>query len=194
MNVYSEAIARFLELLQAAMQTDLAEPKAMTLATVGSEGRPGVRTVLLKQVDERGFTFFTNTKSRKGRDLTANPRAALCFHWQPLKQQVIVEGSVERVSDTEADEYWRTRPRDSQFAAWASNQSEPLDSLADLRARHAEYKRQFEGQSVARPPHWSGYRVVPDRIEFWTAGWARLHERVCYQKTGEAWSVTRLNP
>ncbi len=185
---------QFEDLLERAKQTELREPTAMTLATADRSGRTTIRTVLLKMFDARGFVFFTNVNSRKGRQLADNPRASLCFFWQTLFEQVLVDGTVQTVDAADADRYWSTRPRDSQFAAWASLQSEPLDSRATLEARLADFHTQFVDVDVPRPPHWSGYRVVPERIEFWRSGWQRLHERVCYERAGDAWSVALLNP
>lgn len=194
MDLYMEALDKFRNLFEQAQQTDLPEPTAMTLATVDPDGRPSARAILLKAVDERGFVFYTNRRSRKGRALASNAYAALCFYWQPLKEQVHVEGAVEPVSDAEADAYWATRDRESQIGGWASHQSEPLDDRQMLEQRVAEYTEKFSGQPVPRPTHWSGYRVIPERIEFWKAMPHRLHERVCYQKTDNAWTKTLLNP
>lgn len=191
---YQDILSRFGELLQRAKATDLPEPTAMTLATVGEDGRPAARTVLLKGFDDNGFVFYTNTTSRKGRELAANPRAALCFYWQPLSEQVHVEGSVEPVTDQEADEYWLTRPRESQIGAWASHQSAPLAERQELLDRVAEVTARYEGSHVPRPPHWSGYRLVPERVEFWTAGEFRLHHRVRYDRRDGDWTLTLLNP
>lgn len=166
----------------------------MTLATVGSDGQPSARLVLLKAVDHRGFVFYTNLRSRKGRDLEANPRAALTFHWHPLEVQVRVEGRAERVSDADADAYFATRPRGSQLGAWASDQSDELARAADLDARFAEAERRFAGRDVSRPSHWSGYRVIPERIEFWRSRPSRLHERRLFLKQGERWRETLLYP
>ncbi len=189
-----EALQRFRRQLDAARKTDLREPTAMSLATADAQGRPSVRTMLLKVVDERGFVFFTNSLSRKGRELQANPRVSLCFFWQPLMKQVRIDGMIEVIDDAEADKYWRTRPRDSQLGAWASQQSEPLADRETLERRVAEYHDKFVDQQVPRPPHWPGYRVVPERIEFWKSGWHRLHERVCYDKTDQGWTRFLLNP
>lgn len=194
MDLYDEAMEKFTALLDRATQTDLPEPTAMTLATADGRGRPSARTVLLKGVDERGFVFYTNTRSRKGSQLANNAWAALCVFWQPLKEQVKVEGPVERVTEEEADDYWVTRPRDSQIGAWASDQSAPLEGREALLARAASFRDQFEGRDVPRPSHWSGYRVLPERIEFWTAGEHRLHHRVCYEKGSGEWTVGFLNP
>lgn len=184
-EIYREALARFEEVFARAGETGLREPTAVTLATASGEGRPGARTVLLKGVDERGFVFYTNSHSRKGRDLRENPRAALVFFWQTVFEQVQVEGPVEPVSDEESDAYWATRRRESRIGAWASDQSAPLASRGELNARYAEYERRFAGGEVPRPPHWRGYRVVPERIEFRRPGDHRLHERDCYERTAD---------
>jgi pyridoxamine 5'-phosphate oxidase len=192
-----DPIDHFRTLLSAAQAVDrtiLPEPTAMTLATVGSDGQPSARLVLLKAVDDRGFVFYTNLRSRKGRELQANPRAALTFHWQPLEVQVRVEGHAERVSDTEADEYFATRPRGSQLGAWASDQSDELGNAADLDARFADAERRFAGREVVRPPHWSGYRVIPDRIEFWRSRPSRLHERRLFERNTSGWRERLLYP
>src|SRR4051794_18961415 len=156
---------------------ELAEPDAMVLSTVDANGRPSARYVLLKGVDDRGFVFYTNLESRKARALAAHPYAALTFYWPP-DTQVRIEGDVERVSDADADAYFASRPRASQIGAWASAQSSPLASRAALDERTAEMERRFAGGDVARPPFWSGYRVLATSIEFWTRDPARLHERV----------------
>lgn len=194
MDVYREALDRFQNLLQRAHETDLPEPTAMTVATADAKGRPAVRSILLKGVDENGFVFYTNVQSRKGRALAVNPWAALCFFWQPLMEQVEVEGPVHGVTKHEADAYWMTRDRQSQLGAWASHQSQPLDSRRMLKLRVADYARHFNGRPIPRPPYWSGYRVVPRRIEFWKAKPFRLHERVCYEMTLHGWSKCLLNP
>ena len=172
----------------------LPEPTAMALGTVSDDGKPSVRIVLLKDVDARGFVFYTNFDSRKGRELLIDPRAALCFHWQPLERQVRVEGVAAPVSDVEADAYFATRPRDSQIGAWASFQSSALESEARLVERVQEVEARFAGQAVSRPPHWSGFRVVPQFIEFWTGRPHRLHERELFERTGTGWTVRRLYP
>jgi pyridoxamine 5'-phosphate oxidase len=190
-------IDHFRTLLSAAQAVDrtiLPEPTAMTLATVGRDGQPSARLVLLKAVDDRGFVFYTNLRSRKGRDLDANPRAALTFHWQPLEVQVRIEGRAERVSDAEADEYFATRPRGSQLGAWASDQSDELAHAGDLDARFADAEQRFAGRDVMRPPHWSGYRVLPERIEFWRSRPSRLHERRLFEREGSGWRERLLYP
>ena len=193
-GLYTEALTRFGELLEAAQATDLREPTAMVLATADADGRPSVRTMLLKRFDEQGFVFFTNSHSRKGRELDENPYASLCFFWQPMMQQVRVEGTVVPISVEESDSYWETRTRDSQLGAWASQQSDPLDDRKLLEHEVSEYHARFLNTQVPRPPHWFGYRVIPERIEFWKSGWHRLHERVLYEKTTDGWCKTLLCP
>ncbi len=194
MNDYAEAIKRLKVLIEQAAVHEVQEPTAMTLATADAQGKPSARTVLLKDVDEQGFVFYTNSLSRKGKQLKDNPHAALCFFWQPLMQQVLIEGIVELIAADEADAYWATRPRDSQLGAWASQQSEPLENRQELLDRLEHYQQSYEGQHVPRPPHWLGYRLIPERIEFWKSGWHRLHERLCYLKTDSGWTHELLNP
>jgi len=170
------------------------EPDAMVLATVDADGRPSARHVLLKALDPRGFVFYTNLESRKARAIAAHPFASLCFYWAALEKQVRIEGTVERVSDGDADAYFATRPRESQIGAWASDQSATLASRAVLEQRIAEARARFDGQVVSRPPFWSGFRVVPLSIEFWTRDLSRLHERERYTREGERWIRTLLYP
>jgi pyridoxamine 5'-phosphate oxidase len=193
----SEPIARFAALLDEARRVPrniLPEPTAFALGTVDPKGQPSVRIVLLKQVDERGFVFYTNFESRKGRELLASHRAAMCFHWQPLEVQVRVEGGVTVVSDAEADAYFASRARGSQLGAWASLQSQPMSEPGDLDARVAEMEQRFAGGPVPRPPHWSGFRIAPERIEFWKNMPSRLHVRHVYTREGARWAVQQLFP
>ncbi len=170
------------------------DPNAMSLATVGPGGQPSNRIVLLKAFDARGFVFYTNYDGRKGSELLANPRCALCFHWPPIELQVRIEGRAEQVEEAEADAYFATRARLSQLGAWASEQSRPMAHAGDLARRVAEFDTRFEGKEVPRPPNWSGFRVVPERIEFWHAGTNRLHDRTVYLRDGEGWKVETLYP
>jgi pyridoxamine 5'-phosphate oxidase len=182
--------ARWFEDAEAAV--DMAE--AVALATAGDDGRPSVRMVLVKGLDERGFKFHTGHGSRKGRELADNPRGALLFYWQPLGRQVRIEGPVERVPDDESVEYFRTRPRDGQIAAWASSQSEVLGSRDDLEDRVRDFEREFEGRDIPLPPHWGGYRLVPELWEFWQHRGSRLHDRFRYRRDGDTWRIDRLSP
>ncbi|MGH8280278.1 MAG: pyridoxamine 5'-phosphate oxidase [Gammaproteobacteria bacterium] len=194
MDLYAEAIARFRTLFDAARATDLPEPAAMSLATASTDGRPAVRTVLLKHVDERGFVFYTNAGSRKGEQIQDNPRAALCFYWQPLAQQVLVEGAVAAVSAAESDAYWVTRLRQSQLGAWASRQSQLLTGRTELEERVAFYEKRFADGPVPRPDYWHGFRVAPDLLEFWVSRPGRLHVRDRYYREQDVWKHTLIYP
>ena len=194
---HDDPIARFQEIFDQAKRIPkdvLPEPTAFALGTVDGDGRPSVRIVLLKAVDQRGFVFYTNFESRKGRELLASHRAAMCFHWQLLETQVRVEGSVEVVSDAEADAYFASRARGSQIGAWASIQSRPMNEPGDLDRRVADVEARFRGTPVTRPPNWSGFRVIPERIEFWKNMPSRLHVRHVYARSGNGWSVGQLYP
>ena len=175
-DLYAEALERFRHLFQEALKTGIAEPAAMVLATVDAAGQPSVRTMAVRRFDERGFVFFTSRRSRKAEQLAHNPRAALCFFCQPLKEQVTIEGPIEQVEDSEADAWWRRRP------------------LESMKHRLKEAREQFGDQQVPRAPDWEGLRLVPERIEFWRTGWRHLHERVCYSKGDNGWTVTLLQP
>lgn len=192
--IYRQAVERFSDLFAQARTLPLAEPTAMSLATVGADGQPSVRTVLLKAFDARGFVFYTNKRSRKAGQIESNHRAALCFFWQPLMQQVLVEGRTADLEDAEADSYWVTRPRISQIGAWASSQSDILTERAELDRRYTEFEKKFAGNPVPRPAHWSGYRLTPQLIEFWTSRPGRLHERERYFLQDGAWRYSLIYP
>ena len=189
-----DPLALFRAWYDEARTTEPNDSNAMALATANAEGRPSVRMVLLKGYDERGFVFYTNREGRKAADLAANPHAALLFHWKSLRRQIRIEGPVTRASDTESDAYFASRSRDSQLGAWASDQSRPLDARATFEARFEEMQARFEGQEVPRPPHWGGYRVAPQRIEFWQDREHRLHERRLFVREGEGWREGLLYP
>ena len=190
----SEPYGLFAEWLEAAKAGEPNDANAMTLATIDADGMPDARIVLLKDVDGRGFTFFSNQESAKGEQLWAHPSAALVFHWKSLRRQVRVRGVVEQVSAAEADAYFASRARESRIGAWASDQSRPLDSRAVLEARVVEQTAGFDGQDVPRPDRWTGWRVVPQQIEFWRDRAFRLHDRLRFDRDGEAWRRTRLWP
>ena len=190
----TDPLALFDEWLAEARGSEPNDPEAMSLATATADGRPSVRIVLLKGHAPEGFIFYTNQHSRKGDELGQNPRAALLFHWKSLRRQVRVEGAVGTVSDDEADAYFATRSRDSQLGAWASDQSRPLASRALFETRYEEMRARFDGGDVPRPPHWGGYRVTPEVIEFWTDRPHRLHERRLFTRTADGWTEGLLYP
>ena len=194
-DVDADPFVQFERWFSQALAAQLPEPNAMTLATATPEGRPSARTVLIKGVDARGFVFFTNYDSRKGRELAANPWAALVFYWAELERQVRVEGRIGQVDPEESDAYFASRPRGSQIGAWASHQSETLDGRETFEQRIEHFERAFEGREVPRPPRWGGFRVVPRNVEFWYGAQYRLHERWLYEcdDSGE-WSKRMLYP
>jgi pyridoxamine 5'-phosphate oxidase len=189
-----DPIALFQEWFQDAIDSGLKEPRAMSVATVDADGCPDVRMLLLKDVDERGFVFYTNLQSPKARSLTSNPRVALCFYWAQLDKQVRIRGRAERVSDAEADAYFATRPRLSQISAWASKQSQPMRGYFELEAQVARKTLFFGIGPVPRPPFWSGFRVIPERIEFWTQKPFRRHARIVYHRSADGWRREWLYP
>ena len=193
-TLYQEALSRFQDLTRRAQALDVREPAAAALATADENARPSVRTVLVREFDERGFVFYTNSQSRKGQELAKNPQAALCFYWDALAEQVRIEGDIEFVTAQENEAYWNRRPRDRQVGAWVSNQSQRLESPLLLAQHYAELERRFADGDIPRPEHWFGYRLVPRRIEFWSNRPARLHERVVYERDASGWMTYLLYP
>jgi pyridoxamine 5'-phosphate oxidase len=195
-DVLRDPIRQFARWFDEAVAAQLPEPNAMTLATVGDDGRPAARIILLKGADARGFVFFTNYDSRKGRELAHAPRAALLLFWVELERQVRIEGVTERVSAAESDAYFASRPRLSRFGAWASPQSATIEGRAVLEARFAQIAARYadENAPVPRPPNWGGYRLVPDRLEFWQGRSSRMHDRILYRRAADGWAIERLAP
>lgn len=189
-----DPIRQFQTWLNDAFAAKLPLAEAMTLATATPDGKPSARMVLLKQVDHEGFVFYTNYNSAKARQLDANPYAALVFYWVQLDRQLRVEGSISKTSAEESRAYFSTRPRESQIGAWASEQSEVVASRAVLEARAAELEKQYCDREIDCPEHWGGYRLRPERIEFWKSRVGRLHDRILYQREGDSWTITRLAP
>jgi pyridoxamine 5'-phosphate oxidase len=192
-SVDREPMKQFGVWMAEALHAQVPEPTAMTLATIDAKGRPSARIVLLKGIDPRGFVFYTNYESRKGREMAANPVAALAFLWKELERQVRIEGTVEKVTPAESDEYYRTRPLGSRIGAWASPQSQVIQSRGWLEERWAELGREHGGEPP-RPPHWGGYRVLPEVIEFWQGRLSRLHDRIVYTREAGGWKIARLAP
>lgn len=193
-SVSTDPFEQFAGWMDEALKAEVPEPTAMVLATVTPDGRPRSRVVLLKGFDHEGFVFYTNYKSRKGRDLAENPNAVIHFFWPDLERQVNISGVVSRVSDEESDEYFNSRPYASRVGAWASKQSEPIDSRMVLIKRVAALVVKYASGNVPRPPHWGGFRLVPDRFEFWQGRESRLHDRICYELDGVDWHISRLSP
>jgi pyridoxamine 5'-phosphate oxidase len=184
----------FRQWLQEAVESKLPEPMAMTLATATRDGKPSARVVLLKQVDDRGFVFFTNYESRKSEELTQNPSASLLFYWEELHRQIRLEGRAERISRQETEEYFRTRPYESRISAWASKQSSVIGSREELEKKFLEYSQRFSSDDVPAPQFWGGFRLIPETFEFWQGRENRLHDRICFRKRGVAWTIERLSP
>ena len=193
-DVAPDPIAQFRIWFEAALEAGVPEPNAMHVSTVTADGRPDGRIVLIKDVSDAGFVFYTNYESRKGRELTERPFAALTFFYPELERQIRIEGRVEKVSAEESDAYFDSRPRGSQIGAWVSNQSRVVESRDMLERRQRDLEAQFDGGPVPRPAHWGGFRVVPDTLEFWQGRPSRLHDRIRYRKEGQAWVIERLSP
>lgn len=193
-DMAADPFTQFATWFAEAVAVNFHEPNAMTLATVDASGQPSQRIVLLKSVDAQGFVFFTNYTSRKAVEMETNPRVSLLFPWVTMERQVIVEGTVTKVSPSETAGYFATRPRESQIGAWVSHQSEKIPSREFLTAKLTELNARFDGHEIPPPPFWGGYRVSPSRVEFWQGGAARLHDRIVYQRDNEAWSMIRLSP
>lgn len=193
-SVAAEPLTQFRIWFDAALASGIVEPNAMLLSTADAEGRPSARVVLLKDIDDRGLSFFTNYNSRKGGDIAENPYVSLTFWWQELERQVRVEGRAEQLSDAESDLYFASRPRGSRLGAWASPQSAVVSSREELERALQEVESRFGDGDVERPPHWGGYRVIPENVEFWQGRPARLHDRIRYRVDGEEWKIERLGP
>lgn len=195
MVLHSEPFEKFSQLLeQACNKPEIVEPTAMCLSTVDENNHPSSRMILLKKFDERGFCFFTNLTSRKGKELAQNQNVALCFYWGILGLQIRIEGKVEKVTSKEADDYFASRRRESQIGAWASKQSHEMQDWQEFEDRITQISKDFDGQEVPRPPFWSGFRVVPDVIEFWHEGDFRIHKREVYEKYADGWNIKKIYP
>ena len=190
----SDPFAWFQRWMTEAEISEPSDPNAMTVVTVGAGGQPSARTILLKGVDSRGFVFYTNTVSRKGHELADNPLISLLFYWKSLERQIRIEGSAESVTAAEADAYYATRPRISRLGAWASDQSRPLETRAELERRLAHFDEKYPGDIIPRPPHWSGYRVLPSRFEFWQNMDFRLHDRTIFDRAASGWTRGKFFP
>ncbi len=194
LNPAQNPVELFKEWMAEAYKTEPSDPDAMALATTGQDGQPSVRMVLLKSVEQDGFRFYTNMESRKGREIEANSQVALCFHWKSQARQVRVEGKASMIPAPLVDVYFKTRHYLSRLGAWASQQSRPLASRQELEDRVKEFEQKFQGQEIPCPPQWVGYRVAPQKIEFWQEGKGRLHDRFLFTRHGEVWTMARLNP
>jgi pyridoxamine 5'-phosphate oxidase len=193
-DVDADPVEQFRRWFDEALEADLHEPNAMTVATATPDGRPSARVVLLKGFDERGFVFYTNYEGRKGRELEENPRAALLFYWGELERQVRIEGTVSRTSEGESDAYYASRPRGSRLGAWASEQSRAVEGREVLEGRVRDLDAEYEGREVPRPAFWGGYRVEPEAVEFWQGRESRLHDRISYRRGDGGWEIERLQP
>ncbi|MBS4012873.1 MAG: pyridoxamine 5'-phosphate oxidase [Bacteroidetes bacterium] len=193
-DVDKNPLKQFSTWFEQSLKSGVDEPNAMNIATVDQKGRPSSRTVLLKGVDESGFLFFTNYNSRKGNQINENPYASIVFLWLELQRQVIIEGRVEKISDSESDEYYNSRPFQSRIGAWASEQSKEIDSREELEQKFAELEKTFKDKNIPRPKYWGGYRLIPDRIEFWQGRESRLHDRIVYILENHNWKIKRLSP
>ena len=193
-KIDSDPFTEFGIWMDEALESQVNEPTAMTLSTAAADGRPSSRVVLLKGYDRDGFVFFTNYESRKGRELAANPYAAINFFWPELERQVNISGRTSKVSGEESDEYFKSRPFTSRVGAWASDQSEKIDSRAAIMSKAAKLLVKYAGGNVPRPPHWGGFRLAPDRFEFWQGRESRLHDRICFELNENSWMISRLSP
>lgn len=193
-NISKSPFDQFHKWFQAAIDAKISQPNAMALATASADGEPSARMVLLKDVDDHGFTFYTNYESTKGKQLSQNRRAALLFHWPELERQIRIEGFVERLTHEESLRYFESRPRKSRIGAWASRQSEIIESRSFLEEQFHRFEKQFANSIVPLPDYWGGYRLIPHRIEFWQNKPSRLHDRISYGRHGDSWKIVRLSP
>lgn len=194
-SLAADPFVQFQRWIDDVVAANVTDWETVTIATATRDGMPSARTLFLRGIDERGFIFYTNYESRKARQMAENPRAAMVVHWRELERQICVEGFVEKISAEASDAYFASRPLQSQLGAWSSQQSQPLESVEVLERRVEEFRQKFANGTVPRPPHWGGYRIVPDRMEFWQGGVGRLHDRFVYLKNADTgWSFTRVNP
>ncbi len=193
-DIHADPFDQFNSWFQQVLDAKILKPDAMTLATASAKGKPSARIVLLKGVDRRGFSFYTNYESSKGRQLSENPHAALLFHWPQFERQIRIEGSVEELTRDESLQYFSTRPRNSRIGAWASHQSQIIESRSSLESQFKEYQKRFRNADVPLPDHWGGYRLIPNRIEFWQGRANRLHDRISYVRDEASWRIYRLSP